>query len=201
MNLPIYLAGNVTVCIASYFAGCFLLLSFPGQPQYSSYQKAETLFPSQQAADTFVMCDVMPGADVAAHSPYTIPYVKSEPWPTEDTKTGCAYKFKSAEDNASIAIGVVEVATYDEAKSAYNMYVDDCRRLWDAEPERIKNTGDSAFFCGKDDCGIRVLVGRHILDVNFRGQADKVTAEQKKQTGIALARMVIERLPNLKKRK
>ena len=145
-------------------------------------------------ATSFVMCEVMPAADVAAKSPFTIPLTGTQAWPTKEIKTGCQYKFKGTDDEASIAIGLTNLSSSPNAAASFNNTLNDCRQLWDEEPEKIINLGDTAFFCGKDNCGIKVLLGKYILDINFGGQFPDVPDQRKKEAGIALAHMVIERL-------
>jgi len=146
------------------------------------------------AATSFVMCEVMPAADVAAKSPFTIPLAGTQAWPSKEIKTGCQYQFKGADDEASIAIGLTNLSSGANAAASFSNTLNDCRQLWDEEPEKIINLGDTAFFCGKDNCGIKVLLGKYILDINFGGQFPDVPDQRKKEAGIAMAKMVIERL-------
>ncbi len=149
------------------------------------------------AHNSFVMCEVMPGTDVAAKSPFTIPFKSMEAWPTANIKTGCRYIFKSDDEEAGIAIGLTDFGSEKNALMSYKNAYQASKDFWDEIPASAIVLQDTGFFSGKDECGLKFHLGKYILDINFKGQFGDVTDEQKKQAGMALAKLVIDRLKNL----
>lgn len=202
INSIFLLCNNLKVLLTTFFATSMFLMSFTGFSINGYTQLKTSVVSNRKPIDShFVMCNIMPGQDVVSKSPFTIPFVGAASWPSKNIKTGCAYKFKSDGDEAAVAIGLTNLTSFKNARNSYNNALNSCRTMWEEEPERIKNLGDSAFFCGKDECGVKVLMGQHILDVNLKGQFPDITAEQKKQSGIAIAQMVIERLQHFSEKK
>jgi len=145
---------------------------------------------------SIVLCELVPGTEVASRSPFTIPFIKSEPWPTSVSPEGCRYKFESADksESASIAIGVTDFANSKEALASHQNRDQMVRDNWNTEPEKVDSLGDTASGFGEDEVGLQVVTGRRILDVNLRGQFPDVTKAQKKEAARALARLVLSRL-------
>jgi len=143
------------------------------------------------------MCDVMPGAAVAAKAPFTIPFKNAEAWPTAGIKTGCKYIFKSNDEEAGITIGLTDLGSNKNALASYKNAWQASKDLWDEAPASVIVLKDTGFFAGKDECGIKLHLGKYILDINFKGQFPDVSDQQKKESGIVLAQMVMEKLKYL----
>ena len=75
--------------------------------------------------------------------------------------------------------------------------------MWERDPERIGNLGDSANFSYNADeplcdvCGLTVISGKYLIVINFKGQYEDVSREMKKQAAVKLANLLFERLPQL----
>ncbi len=151
--------------------------------------------------NSFVMCEVMPGTDVASKSPFTIPFKSMEAWPTVRIKSGCRYIFKSDDDQAFIALGLTDLGSAKNALISYKNAYQASRDLWEEVPASVIVLQDTGFFSGKDECGLKFHLGKYILDINLKGQFGDVTDEQKKQAGMELAKMVMDRLKYLWKNK
>jgi hypothetical protein len=196
----LYLNSNGRVSFDKLFTLSFSLLLFTANGFCQSKPKPKPAVTKPSAQNSFIMCEVMPGTDVAAKSPFTIPFKSMEAWPTAGIKTGCRYVFKSDNDEAGITIGITDLGSNKNAltscKNAYNASKD----LWDEAPASAIVLRDTGFFSGKAECGVKFHLGKYILDINFKGQFPDVSDEQKKASGIALARMVVERLSFLRKR-
>jgi len=164
-----------------------------GQPKPKP-KIAVTKVPAQS---NFVMCDVMPGAAVAAKAPFTIPFKNAEAWPTAGIKTGCKYIFKSNDEEAGITIGLTDLGSNKNALASYKNAWQASKDLWDEAPASVIVLKDTGFFAGKDECGIKLQLGKYILDINFKGQFPDVSDQQKKESGIVLAQMVMEKLKYL----
>jgi hypothetical protein len=167
--------------------------------QPTSKPKPPVAKPSAQKS--FVMCEVMPGAEVASKAPFTIPFKSAEAWPTASIKTGCMYVFKSDDEEAGVAIALTDLGSVKNALASYKNAWQASKDLWDETPASVIALQDTGFFSGKDECGLKFHLGKYILDINFKGQFSDVTDVKKKEAGIVLAEMVIDRLRYLWKQK
>ncbi len=176
---------------------CFLLILSIANGFSQTKPRPKSLAPTAPGQTKFIMCEVMPGNDVASNAPFTIPLKSVEAWPTAGVKTGCRYIFKSDDDEAGISIGLTDLGSSKNALSSYKNAYLASRDLWDEKPASVVVLQDTGFFSGKDECGLKFHLGKYILDINFKGQFSNVTAEQKKEAGIVLAQMVMDRLKYL----
>lgn len=145
----------------------------------------------------FVMCEVLPGSEVASRSPFTVPLVSAEPVSEQTIKTGCVYKFKRDDDEGSISISLTDLGSSKNALTSYKNAWQASKDLWEETPASAIVLQDTGFFSGKDECGLKWHLGKYILDINFKGQFTDVSNQQKKEAGIILAEMVMDRLKYL----
>jgi hypothetical protein len=185
---------NVTTVI-KLSAALFLIVLVV--PDLFCQPKPKPKITTAKAQGNFVMCDVMPGAEVATITPFTIPFKNTEAWPTAGIKTGCRYIFKSEDEEAGVAIGLTDLGTAKNAWASYRNAYEASKDLWEETPAAVVVLKDTGFFSGKDECGLKFHLGKYILDINFKGQFPDVSDEQKKAAGIVLAHMVIDRLKYL----
>lgn len=179
------------------FALFFLSLLYAANGFSQPKPKPKTTVTKTPVKNNFVMCEIMPGAEVASKSPFTIPFKSAEAWPTVSIKTGCRYIFKSDDDEAGVAIGLTDLGSTKNALASYKNAWQASKDLWDEAPVSVIVLQDTGFFSGKDECGLKFHLGKYILDINFKGQFNDVTAEQKKEAGIILAQIVMDRLKYL----
>ena len=196
----IFLSSNCTTLLNRLCIVCFLPLLFAvtGFAQPKSNPKPAIAKPTPQ--NSFVMCEVMPGTEVASKAPFTIPFKNTEAWPTAGIKTGCRYIFKSTDDEAGISIGLTDLGSIKNALTSYKNAYQASKDLWNEDPASVIVLQDTGFFSGKDECGIKLHLGKYILDINFKGQFPDVSDQQKKESGIILAKMVMDRLNYLWKK-
>jgi hypothetical protein len=184
-----------------FFTVSFLLLMLPPN-SFSQVKTTPKPSVKQPAASTsFVMCDVMPGKEVASKAPFTIPLLSVEPVSEKTIRKGCVYKFKKDAEEAGISISLTDLGSAKNALTSYKNAYQASKDLWEESPASVIALQDTGFFSGKDECGLKFHLGKYILDINFKGQFSDVTDEQKKQSGIALAAMVMDRLKYLWKEK
>lgn len=146
------------------------------------------------------ICVIMPGADVAALSPFSNPLTNTETAEEMETHSACMYQFFKPNDYASIKI---ELSYLDEAniRTIYISNIENHRSLWERDPERIENVGDSANFSYNADealcdvCGLTVIKGSYLIGINMKGQFEDVSREKKKQAAIKMAYLLLDRLP------
>jgi hypothetical protein len=184
-----------------FFAVSFLLLMLT----LNSFSQIKTtpkpLVKQPSAPTNFVMCEVMPVAEVASKAPFTIPLLSAEPVSEKTIRKGCVYKFKKDADEAGVSIGLTDLGSVKNALTSYKNAYQASKDLWEENPASVIALRDTGFFSGKDECGLKFHLGKYILDINFQGQFDTVSAEQKKEAGILLAAMVMDRLKYLWKTK
>jgi hypothetical protein len=198
-QLKLMLNSNCSVQLNQFFMLSFLLLSFAANAFSQPKAKAKPAVTKIIQQKSFVMCEVMPGTDVASKAPFTLPFKSMEAWPTAGIKTGCRYIFKSDDEEAGIAIGLTDLGSNKNALTSYKNAYKASKELWDETPAPVIVLQDTGFFAGKDECGVKLHLGKYMLDINFKGQFNDVSDEQKKQAGIVLAGMVVERLSFLRK--
>ncbi len=151
--------------------------------------------------NSFIMCEIMPGAEVASKAPFTLPFKTVESWPSANIKTGCRYIFKNDNETAAITIGFTDLGSPKNALTSYSNAYQASKDLWDEAPSSVVALQDTGFFAGKDECGLKFHLGKYILDINFKGQFNDVSDEQKKAAGIVLAEILMDRLKYLWKGK
>lgn len=137
--------------------------------------------------------------EVTALAPFRIPFVRSEAWPLKSSTSGCRYVFESADgaETAGVAIGVTPFGTAAIALAHFDNTASSYRDLWQREPQMLAAPGERAWFGGEDETGLKIIQGRQVADINMRGQYPDVTAEMKKQSSIALGRLLLTRLERL----
>jgi hypothetical protein len=195
--LKLFLKSNYSAPFNRFFIVCFLLQLLAVNSFSQPKVEAKPAVTKTLLQKSFAMCEVMPGTEVASKSPFTIPFKSMEAWPTAGIKTGCRYIFKSDNDEAGITIGLTDLGSNKNALTSYKNAYNASKDLWDEAPASAIVLRDTGFFAGKDECGVKFHIGKYILDINFKGQFPDVSDEQKKQAGITLAGMVIERLKYL----
>ncbi len=182
---------------SSLFKSCFSIFCLCCLSSVTGFAQVKPKPAAKAVSGSFVMCEVLPGPEVASKAPFTIPFSSMEAWPTAGTKAGCRYVFKSADDQAFITIGLTDLGTAKNALASYQNAWQASKDLWEETPENAIVLQDTGFFSGKDECGIKMHLGQYVLDINFKGQFPDVSAEQKKASGIVLAEMVMRRLQYL----
>jgi hypothetical protein len=182
---------------ARIFPPFFLLLLFAANGFAQPKPKPKPIASKASVQSNFVMCDIMPAAEVATKTPFTIPFKNTQAWPTAGIKTGCRYIFKNDDEEAGVSIGLTDLGSSKNALNSYKNAYQASKDLWEETPARVIVLQDTGFFSGKDECGLKFHLGKYILDINFKGQFSDVSDEQKKAAGILLAEMVIGRLKYL----
>ena len=94
---------------AFYFALFILSLLFAANG--FAQPKPKPTFTKAPVQRSFVMCDIIPGAEVATKTPFTIPFKNAQAWPTAGSKTGCRYIFKSDDEEAGVSIGLTDLGS------------------------------------------------------------------------------------------
>ena len=179
------------------FTLLFLLLLFATDGFSQTKSKPKPLTAKAPVQSNFVMCEVMPGTEVASKVPFTIPFKNAIAWPTEGIKTGCRYIFKNEEEEAGVSIALTDLGNSKNALTSYKNAWQASKDLWDEAPVSVIVLQDTGFFSGKDECGIKLHLSKYILDINFKGQFPEVSDEQKKTASIVLAKIVMEKLKDL----
>ena len=181
---------------AGLFSGIFFLLLLLASNSFSQ-AKSKPLTAKAPVQTNFVMCEIMAGAEVASKAPFTIPFKNAEAWPAAAIKTGCRYIFKNEEEEAGVSIALTDLGNSKNALTSYKNAWQASKDLWDEAPVSAIVLQDTGFFSGKDECGIKLHLGKYILDINFKGQFPDVSDQQKKDAGIVLATLVMDRLKYL----
>jgi len=167
-------------------------------------QKSVEFFPKKILPDTLPdICIVLPPADIAALSPFTIALSNSYAEDTLDGYRGCIYEFFKANDYGTIKISLIKNKSKAEALVFYNSNVADHINLWQRRPETITGLADSAYFnyttddtkC--DDCDLSLMSGVYNIVVSFHGQYDDVSREKKKNAAISIVKLLYDRMPGL----
>ena len=193
-----------TVLIPSaWIVAGIMILSFQGKSMEGNNFGETPLIQDTSKESIPRVCQVITSADIAAFSPFTNPLTDTEAVEEMDTHSACLYKFFKPNDYAAIKISF-SVLTPEDAKTYYNANVEDHRSMWERDPERILNLGDSANFSYNADealcdvCGLTVISTRFLVIISMKGQYDNVSREIKKDAAIKIARLLFERLPQLK---
>ena len=198
------LHSGFSFIMATCCAGLAILIN----PEYNPEKSGSITF-SQQCPprDTFPkICVVLPGPDIAAISPFTIPFGSAESSYEDENGSTCIYRFDSREERASINITLLRHGSAAEAKTGYKNYIQAHQEMWSRDPERIPNLGDSANFSYNADpglcdiCGLTLISGPYFLTINLRGQYENLPREQKKLATIKMAELLMERYPPLRRR-
>lgn len=153
----------------------------------------------------FDMCSVMPGDEVASLSPFGKPIKKVTPDDRLDGYCGCHYDLQSDDDFPQVSISVNQFASIKESRSSYDMYRKDWVDLYGRQPDEVAGVGDAACFLGNaepgkcDDCNLHVISGRYFIAVKFKGYYDKVTQQEKINSGISIVKKLFEKKPYLGK--
>lgn len=185
--------------VCNSFAALLLLLSIALNCFSQPKPKQKAAVAKAPVQINFVMCEVMPGTEVASKAPFTIPFKNAAAWPTEDSKAGCRYIFKSDNEEAGLSIALTDLGSIKNALASYKNAWQASKDLWDEAPASAIVLRDTGFFSGKDECGLKWHLGKYILDINFKGQFPDVSDQQKKESGIVLAAIVMARLKYLLK--
>jgi len=181
---------------AGLFSGIFFLLLLLASNSFSQ-AKSKPLTAKAPVQTNFVMCEIMAGAEVASKAPFTIPFKNAEAWPAAAIKTRCRYIFKSVYEEAGVSIGLTDLGSSINAFTSYKNAYQASKDLWDVDPAGVIVLQDTGFFSGKDEYGMKFHLGKYVLDINFKGQFPDVSDAQKKEAGLVLAEMVMERLKYL----
>lgn len=147
-------------------------------------------------SDKFIMCDLIPGSEVAKYSPFNGRFTQSKPWPMSFSAQGCQYGFGEPDksDGGTISILVNDFSTAKDAMSSLQNWEKMVADNMGLNVEIVDSLGDKASTSGDDEVGLNVVIGNRLLTVNLMGQFPQVTAKQKKNAAKALARLVIARL-------
>jgi len=161
--------------------------------------KAPATTPTIAAApvepSAIITCDVIPGTDVSAVSPFSIPLESVTPGSSVPGQ--CVYQFHKDGEYAAIKIDILPFASHDEAVAALQSHSQAIRDGYGIEPEAIAGLGDlAAWSAGNvEDAGIDVVTGPWFIDVNLDSQGGKVPDAARRSTAIALAKLALSRIP------
>ena len=154
------------------------------------------------AAPALPMCELMKSQEVAALSPFTLPLVKAEGWPMGSSPGGCRYVFEAADgsDRAAITIGVTALAKPGAARTHLDNHTRSYRDLWQKDIDPVAGLGDKAVFGGEDNTGLKIIQQSLVADINMGGQFPDVGDDQKKAASLALGKVLMGRVSQLKLR-
>jgi hypothetical protein len=140
------------------------------------------------------MCSLIPGADVQARAPFTIPL--RDALPTSTSPQGCVYSFSGDRDLASVLLTVTDFDSPADALAALHNKEQTFRDNLSLEPQPVAGVGDeAAAFPGGDEVGVEAVVGNRVVDANLKGQFPDVGDAQKVPAATELAKLIIARLP------
>ena len=167
--------------------------------------------PKQQVAASFSIiskidtlpdiCTVLPAAEIAGLSPFTVALSNSYAEDPLEGYRGCLYEFFKSPDFGTIKISLIKNKSKADALVFYNANVADHINLWQRRPETIVGLADSAYFnynaddtkC--DDCHLLLMSGVYNIVVSFHGQYDDVSRDKKKKAAIAIFNLLKNRIP------
>ncbi|MCW3119988.1 MAG: hypothetical protein JWM28_4070 [Chitinophagaceae bacterium] len=185
--------------ISIFSVASIFILSFTGK-EYQKNIRSVNRF----TTDTlFYMCQVMPGPEVAALSPFGNPFKSVEPHDQMDGYTGCHYYLSSDDDYPQVDITLTDFGTAAEARVSYNIWVESFHETFGRNPDTITGLCDIAGFAGNADpalcdiCAVVALSGRYRITVGFKGYYSKITADQKKTSGINIVKALLRKEPFL----
>jgi hypothetical protein len=167
-------------------------------------QKAVEFFPKKILSDTLPdICTVLPAAEIAGLSPFTIALSNSYAEDPLEGYRGCLYEFFKSPDFGTIKISLLKNKSKADALVFYNRNVTDHIEMWQRRPETIIGLADSAYFnynaddtkC--DDCHLLLMSGVYNVVVSFHGQYDDVSREKKKNAAISIIKLLHDRIPGL----
>jgi len=143
---------------------------------------------------SFVMCSLVPGPDVQARAPFTIPLKDVKQ--TSNSPQGCLYSFAGDRDLASVLLTVTDFDTPADAVAALHNKEQTFRDNLGLEPQQVAAVGDeAAAFPGGDEVGVEAALGNRVVDANLKGQFPDVADAQKIPAATELAKLIIARLP------
>ena len=168
-------------------------------------QKVAASFSIISKIDTLPdVCTVLPAAEIAGLSPFTIALSKSYADDPLEGYRGCFYEFFKSPDFGTIKISILKSKSKADALTIYNNDVADHISLYQISPEPIPALADSAHFnyntgdiskC--DDCDLSLLIGLYNVVVSFHGQYDDVSRDKKKKAAISIVKLLYNRIPGI----
>lgn len=168
-------------------------------------QKVAASFSIINKIDTLPdICTVLPAAEIAGLSPFTIALSNSYVDDPLEGYRGCFYEFIKSPDFGTIKISLLKSKSRSDALEIYNNDVADHISLYQISPEPIPGLADSAHFnynagdhskC--DDCDLSLLIGLYNVVVGFHGQYDDVSRDKKKKAAIAIFKLLHDRIPGI----
>jgi hypothetical protein len=191
------LTRTLVVAALAAVAACTGQVTQPGvsaapatvQPRASSTQANQ---PPTSAG--FSMCSLVPGAEVQARTPFTIPL--KDAVPTSTSPQGCVYSFSGNRDLASVLLTVTDFDSAADALTALHSKQQTFRDNLSLEPQPVSGVGDeAAAFPGGDEVGVEAAVGNRVVDANLKGQFPDVGDAQKIPAATELVKLIIARLP------
>ncbi|MFI5186847.1 MAG: hypothetical protein ACHQF0_08995 [Chitinophagales bacterium] len=196
MNLQKSLWARIPVAVAFFFVGWlasgFLPGYYPSDGVKITLPVIHTAYPD---SNKFVMCDLMPGPEVAGYSPFNGRYVKSLP-SLSYLLQSCTYYFVADNNNgASISILLNDdYATAKDAMSSIRNFEKTAKENFGTDADIVDSLGDRAAIWGDDEVSLWIAIGNRVLEIDLKGQYPDVTATQKKNAAKALARLVMKKL-------
>jgi len=169
-------------------------------------QRFGEFFSKKILSDTLPdICTVLPAAEIAGLSPFTVALSNSYAEDPLEGYRGCIYEFFKSPDFGTIKISLLKNKSKADALVFYNSNVADHINLWQRRPETIVGLADSAYFnynadntkC--DDCHLLLISGVYAVVVSFHGQYDEVPRENKKKAAISIVKLLYDRIPGLLK--
>jgi hypothetical protein len=167
-------------------------------------QNGVELFPKKILSDTLPdICKVLPAAEIAGLSPFTVALSNSYAEDPLEGYRGCLYEFFKSPDFGTIKISLLKNKSKADALVFYNSNVADHINMWQRRPETIVDLADSAYFnynaddtkC--DDCHLLLMSGVYNVVVSFHGQYDDVSREKKKKAAINIVKLLYNRIPGI----
>ena len=193
MNIQKTLHGRITV-VAFFFVGWlssdFLSGSHPVDGVMTTLLVAYTVCSD---SNKFVMCDLMPGPEVASYSPFESKYYKSVTDP--NLSQSCLYYFVG-DNNKSGNIGITldDKVTAKFAIASVKSFEQVVKENWGGEAEMVDSLGQRAAIWGDDEVSLWIAIENRVLEIDLKGEFPDVTGAQKKKAAIALARLVLKKL-------
>jgi hypothetical protein len=150
-----------------------------------------------ETTGAIVMCDLMPGSDVAGAAPFSIPLQKvvSQTYLPQS----CEYRFASPKgEYAGIRIDLQDWDSHEKALASLQSHVQAVRDAYHIEPDALSGIGDRATWSVTTiaDAGIDVVFGARELTINLGpgGQGMPASDAARRAAAIALAKLALERL-------
>ena len=189
-----------------FIAAIFILTGF--KKQNGNRKKVEGKWNgiTSAMADTMPnICSILPAGEIDSLHIFTNRLTNCYPErdPIENHQA-CYYEFYKPNDFPSLSIQLTKFESKEEAREEFHIRVVGHDDLWGRYPEPILQLADSAFFgynqtdttqC--DECSLIAAQGVYVIYIIYKGQAETVPREKKKQIAMKIVRLMYDRIPGL----